>query len=197
MLQTPFGLEDSDSENERFNRCSVHIQTWTYIHNGISTFVCLIAFIFGVMALLWPEWHEWLTLYKQYLAYARRADPILYWLCYKIFFISWIFIHVTHFMTIIVTIIGIQTIRPSLVFPQLIHLMVHLGLLTVLLAAVLIICSTAAKIAWFTLGLILIFMFPVCSNLYILVVFYEFIYEKYDALQAVLANTKQVHFKER
>ncbi|ETN77399.1 hypothetical protein NECAME_11068 [Necator americanus] len=185
-------------EEEKSNRhCKLHLQTWIYIHCAWSLVICMLGIAIGILLLVYPSWHEFLLLYKQTLTYLRRNDPIVYWICYRIFLSCWIAMHFAHLATVLGTIFGAQMTKSRLVVPQMITLLLQIGIYILGSFALIIISVTGAKITWIALLIVFFFAFFASTNLGLLVAYHRVLEEKNIALRALLANTKSVHFKER
>ncbi|GMR58113.1 hypothetical protein PMAYCL1PPCAC_28308 [Pristionchus mayeri] len=178
----------------RQNLCGVH--TALYTVSIVALVVSLAAIALGILLTLHPDWHEFLPLYKQHLAYLRRADPSEYWLIYKCVAITWTVVHFLHGVCVIMTIAGAVSTRPRMLVPQFLMLILLTGVYIFAFAALLILTFTRPRHLFFSLSFIIIFAFFACANLVVLVVFFRFLSDKAEALREILANTKSVHFKE-
>ncbi|KAK5979251.1 hypothetical protein GCK32_021360 [Trichostrongylus colubriformis] len=89
-----------------------------------------------------------------------------------------------------------QLTKSRLVVPQIVVLVVEIGLYILGTFALIIISVTGAKVTWIALVTVLFFMFFASTNLALLVVYHRHLQEKNNALKTLLA-TKSVHFKER
>ncbi|GMT09680.1 hypothetical protein PFISCL1PPCAC_977 [Pristionchus fissidentatus] len=174
--------------------CGVH--TALYTMSVVAIVVSLAAIALGILLTLHSDWHEFLPVYRQHLAYLRRADPQEYWLIYKIVAISWTVTHFVHGVTAIMTIAGAVSTRPRMLIPQFIVLILLVGVYIFTFAALLVLTFTRPRHLFFSISFIIIFSFFACANLIVLVVFFRFLSDKADALREILANTKSVHFKD-
>ncbi|CAB3398069.1 unnamed protein product [Caenorhabditis bovis] len=185
-----------DSE-KTYRYCRLHIQTWVYVHCVVSMITSIIGIGIGIIFLTLSEWHEKLFIYRLTLAYMRRANPIRYWMVYRIFFIVWILFHLIHFATILLTIVAVQKNSIKLLKPQLVMLIFLAGSLIFGFFGLLIISVTGSKFAWITIGIILFHLFFVASNLILLSAYHKFLDEKISALNELLMQqAKTVHFKD-
>ncbi|GMS79295.1 hypothetical protein PENTCL1PPCAC_1470 [Pristionchus entomophagus] len=189
-------IMDRRDHTGRQNLCGVHVQTALYTTSIVAIIISLAAIALGILLTLHSDWHEFLPLYKQHLAYLRRANPQEYWLIYKIVAISWTVTHFIHGITVGMTIAGAVSTRPRLLIPQFLMLILLTGVYIFSFSALLILTFTRPRHLFFSVSFIIIFAFFACANLVVLVVFFRFLSDKAEALREILANTKSVHFKE-
>ncbi|PIO77490.1 hypothetical protein TELCIR_00369 [Teladorsagia circumcincta] len=90
----------------------------------------------------------------------------------------------------------LQLTKSRLVVPQIVVLVVEIGLYILGIFALAVISVTGAKVTWMALVTVLFFAFFASTNLVLLVAYHRILEEKNIALKALLA-TKSVHFKER
>ncbi|GMT08179.1 hypothetical protein PENTCL1PPCAC_30353, partial [Pristionchus entomophagus] len=120
-------IMDRRDHTGRQNLCGVHVQTALYTTSIVAIIISLAAIALGILLTLHSDWHEFLPLYKQHLAYLRRANPQEYWLIYKIVAISWTVTHFIHGITVGMTIAGAVSTRPRLLIPQFLMLILLTG----------------------------------------------------------------------
>ncbi|CAD6196422.1 unnamed protein product [Caenorhabditis auriculariae] len=193
-LDNPFANIIQEEKSHRFFK--LHIQTWVYIHSAVSMVTSLMGITVGILFLVSPDWHEKFYLYKQTLAYLRRADPLRYWLFYKIFFFAWIFVHLLHLASIIVTVVAVQKTSTALLKPQLLVLILLIGLLILGLSGLIVISVTGSRPTWLSIVIVLFFFVVGGTNLSLVVIYHKFLDDKMAALRELLGNGKSVHFKD-
>ncbi|UMM35741.1 hypothetical protein L5515_008225 [Caenorhabditis briggsae] len=185
------------TETDKKQHCKLQIQTWMYIHSGVSIVTSLLGIILGSILLVRTEWHEKLFLYRLTLAYLRRADPSKYWIAYRVFFGVWIAIHSIHLVTIVLSIIAVHKSYLKLLKPQLVALLVQLGLFIVLISSLVVYSITGTRVAWIALVVILFHTLFASTNLFLLAKYHRFLDEKLQILREILsAQAKSVHFKD-
>ncbi|CAI4223056.1 unnamed protein product [Auanema sp. JU1783] len=158
--------------------------------------ICLLGIAVGILLLLYIDWHEQSVLYRQFLTYLRRANPTLYWLCYRIAASAWCIFHFIHLASIIMTIFGVQVTKMCLIIPQMVVLALHIGVYVLMSFSITLLSITGAKFMWMSLTIVIFFAVFTTSNLILMVLYHRFLDEKNKALKNLLGNTRTVHFKE-
>ncbi|EFP11103.1 hypothetical protein GCK72_017738 [Caenorhabditis remanei] len=185
------------TETDKKQHCSLRIQTWVYIHSGISIVTSLLGITLGSILLVRTEWHEKLFLYRLTLAYLRRSDPSKYWIVYRVFFGVWIAVHSLHLVTIVLTVIGVHKTNLKLLKPQLFVLVFQIGLFILGISSLFVYSMTGTRVAWLALFVVLFHTLFASTNLYLLAKFHRFLDEKLMILRDILsAQAKSVHFKD-
>uniref|UniRef100_A0A914W6L0 PGG domain-containing protein n=1 Tax=Plectus sambesii TaxID=2011161 RepID=A0A914W6L0_9BILA len=180
----------------KYRRCFWHVQTTMLIHTPITAIVCLLGIAIGVVALELPHLHHHTPLYDHVLHKYYRRHKHAYLIIYTATASLWIGLHSLHLLTLVLAVIGTQLSRPMLLRPELLLLLVQLGLLLAILISVVTLMILTNQVMPIILTIAISFLLLTCTYTYVVVWCHRYLSDKYRALMEILANTKSVHFKE-
>uniref|UniRef100_A0A1I8EEU5 Uncharacterized protein n=2 Tax=Wuchereria bancrofti TaxID=6293 RepID=A0A1I8EEU5_WUCBA len=177
-------------------RCGIHVQTLLLCHEPITALITVVAILIGIVLLINPSLHRKTSLYKQFFQHYARVRANHYLLLYRIFMALWIAIHIIHIIAIVTSILATQFIRPELLYPQLIILIISLGFYTFSLLCIITMNFIGSSVIWITPLVVSFFCFFTLTNLYLLVLTHQYVSDRREALQKILRSAKTVTFKD-
>ncbi|VDK70003.1 unnamed protein product [Onchocerca ochengi] len=177
-------------------RCKIHVQTLLLCHEPITLIVTVAAISVGIVLLTNPSLHRKTPLYKQFFQHYARMRASNYLLLYRIAIVLWIAVHIIHIITIVTSILATQLIRPELLYPQLVMLIISVGFYTFTLLSIITMNFIGSTIIWMAPLIASFFCFLTLTNLYLIVLTHRYVDDRREALQKILRNTKTVTFKE-
>uniref|UniRef100_A0A915Q042 Uncharacterized protein n=1 Tax=Setaria digitata TaxID=48799 RepID=A0A915Q042_9BILA len=177
-------------------RCGIHVQTLLICHEAITLLVSVAAISIGTALLTHPNLHRKTSLYKQLFHHYARIRAAHYILLYRIAIALWILVHIIHVITTITSILATQLIRPELLYPQLVILVILVGFYTFSLLSVMTMNFIGSSIIWIAPLIASFFCFFTLTNLYLIVLTHRYVVDRREVLQKILRSTKTVTFKE-
>uniref|UniRef100_A0A0M3HZW9 MARVEL domain-containing protein n=1 Tax=Ascaris lumbricoides TaxID=6252 RepID=A0A0M3HZW9_ASCLU len=202
---------NSDSINDQF-------QTLLLAHCPITIIASLLAIGLGVVLIFYPNLHHKSPIYRQLLQkgccyfhlfplsfpfvqienlqHYSRTKTNSYVRYYETAIFTWIAVHALHLITVGLTVLGTQLIRPRLLVPQLMILVVLVGFFTLAILAIITLNAIGSRLTWVSGLISLLFCFFTATNLYLLVLTHRYVADRREIIQRILANTKTVTFKE-
>ncbi|KAI6233277.1 hypothetical protein M3Y99_00930300 [Aphelenchoides fujianensis] len=196
---SPASIEAEAFEDDvRFHqKCGYHVQMIYYVHSVVAVVVDLLPICFALFLFMYPEVHRKSAVYPQFFQYYDRTHAYQYYIVYNVLLFVWILLFFLHILGIGLAIFGVRWKKPYLMLPQLILLVIRIGLLCFLFCALLCFNAVGSELAWAcTLGTTLLLAFSgsyLCSTVFC----FRYVHEKYVMIQRILASAKSVHFKDR
>ncbi|CAG9534201.1 unnamed protein product [Cercopithifilaria johnstoni] len=177
-------------------RCGIHVQKLFLCHEPLTLLIAIAAIAIGVVLLINSNLHRKTPLYKQFFEHYARTRASNYLLLYRIAIALWIGFHIIHIITIITSILATQFIRPEMLYPQLVVLIISVGFYTFSLLFIIVMNFIGSTIIWIAPLIASFFFIFTLTNLYLLVLTHRYVADRREALQKILRNTKTVTFKD-
>ncbi|KAI1707402.1 hypothetical protein DdX_12499 [Ditylenchus destructor] len=178
-------------------KCGYHVQIIYYAHCVVTVAVDFLGVVVGILVFLYPQKLRETSIYRQLFQHYDRTQAYHYQLFYNLSAFGWIFLFFFHILSIGLSILGVQKHKPWLILPQLILLLIRIGLLLALFAALVTINITGEELMLKSVFLVFFFLIFAVSFLVATVFCFRYVLERYMIMRRILASTKSVHFKER
>ncbi|KAI6213546.1 Betaine-aldehyde dehydrogenase family protein [Aphelenchoides besseyi] len=170
-------------------KCGFHVQMIYYVSSVIAVIVDLFPIVLGLFAFMYPELHRKTAVYPQFFQYYDRTHAHQYYIFYNVVTFVWILLFFLHILGIGIAIFGVRLKKPMLMLPQLLLLVIRIGLLLFLFCS--LVCFNAVGSAFCSVvNTVVAYLIPT-------VLCFRFVLEKYEMIQRILASAKTVHFKDR
>ncbi|KAI6186582.1 Betaine-aldehyde dehydrogenase family protein [Aphelenchoides besseyi] len=189
---SPASLEPDAFEDDAqlHYKCGFHVQMIYYVSSVIAVIVDLFPIVLGLFAFMYPELHRKTAVYPQFFQYYDRTHAHQYYIFYNVVTFVWILLFFLHILGIGVAIFGVRLKKPMLMLPQLMLLVIRIGLLLFLFCS--LVCFNAVGSAFAPWSTLLAFFLLVFAVAYLIptVLCFRFVLEKYEMIQRILASAK-------
>uniref|UniRef100_A0A0N4Z8U4 Uncharacterized protein n=1 Tax=Parastrongyloides trichosuri TaxID=131310 RepID=A0A0N4Z8U4_PARTI len=190
---------DYNNEDEEMagGKWGTNIIEMTKIHSPISLCVCIIGIILGIVALLFPELHHQSLIHRELFQNYERIHQHQYKIVYTLFCGTWIGLQTIHLITIILTMFGLKTTKPGFLIPQLLILVILIGIQILLLSSLILLNIIGEKFDGVPIFLTLFFLGSNSTNGYVLLYSYRILSARWSEIKRILSVAKSVHFKDK
>uniref|UniRef100_A0A915C7S1 PGG domain-containing protein n=1 Tax=Parascaris univalens TaxID=6257 RepID=A0A915C7S1_PARUN len=196
MRPSPYAMPDEFVDVRFHRRCGIHVQTLLLAHCPVTIIASILAIGLGIVLIFYPNLHHKSPIYRQLLQHYSRTKTNSYVRYYEAAIFTWIAVNALHIITVGLTVLGTQLIRPRLLVPQLVILVVLVGFFTLAILAIITLNAIGSRLIWVSGLISLFFCFFTATNLYLLVLTHRYVADRREIIQRILANTKTVTFKE-
>ncbi|KAI1716060.1 hypothetical protein Ddc_10651 [Ditylenchus destructor] len=160
------------------NKCGYHVQILYYGHCVVTVAVDFLGVVVGILVFLYPQKLRETSIYRQLFQHYDRTQAYHYQLFYNLSAFGWIFLFFFHILSIGLSILGVQKQKPWLILPQLILLLIRIGLLLALFAALVTINITGEELMLKSVFLVFFFLIFGISFLVATVFCFRYVLER-------------------